>query len=163
MNESNMSCPSCAPSIFGRSLAAALLGLVFLAACGSVSQRNDQAEQRKEMAAKHERAISMWKARCEKSGEFIRQTASGVRGIYLINVRIDSNYDKQYDLDDPYGNDLVMGIFAPFSRIAMEGIMFLRVGKVLDMNLWKHVIPRTETFIATRGASSSHGKPTRAT
>lgn len=53
-----------------------------------------------------EEAIKLWKARCEKSGEFIHEVVEEVDGILLINVRTRLNLGDQYALDDPYGSDL---------------------------------------------------------
>lgn len=63
-------------------------------------QKERQEEQRLE------RAAAMWQERCKKSGEFIHRTVDGIDRIYLSNVRTGLNLGKQYELDDPYGNDV---------------------------------------------------------
>ncbi|WP_343642515.1 hypothetical protein [Roseateles sp.] len=85
---------------------AGLVSLVLLVACGGSPARRDALDAQQ---AQRQRAMAMWKARCEKSGVFVHKTVSNVEGIYLINVRLRSNFgdseEEQYALDDPYGHD----------------------------------------------------------
>lgn len=78
--------------------------VVLLMACATNSANT---EGREEKDKRRERAFAMWKGKCNKAGEFIHERVEGVDGIFLINVRTSSNYDAQYRMDDPYGNDLV--------------------------------------------------------
>ena len=85
---------------------AGLVSLVLLVACGGSPARRDALDAQQ---AQRQRAMAMWKARCEKSGVFVHKTVSNVEGIHLINVRLRSNFgdseEEQYALDDPYGHD----------------------------------------------------------
>jgi hypothetical protein len=78
--------------------------LVLLSACGGPKvsiQRGNTPQQ--------ERAFAMWNERCKKAGVFIHRTVENVEGIYLVNVRTESNQGDregdQFRLSDPYGND----------------------------------------------------------
>ena len=51
------------------------------------------------------KAEALFKERCQTAGEKIHRTADKVDGIFLIKVRLSSNYDRQYEMDDPYGHD----------------------------------------------------------
>jgi hypothetical protein len=78
--------------------------LVLLSACGGPKvsiQRGNTPQQ--------ERAFAMWNERCKKAGVFIHRTVENVEGIYLVNVRTESNQGDregdQFKMNDPYGND----------------------------------------------------------
>lgn len=81
-----------------------MLAALLVSACGGPKvsiQRGNTPQQ--------ERAFAMWNERCKKAGEFIHRTVEGVEGIYLVNVRTESNQGDregdQFKLNDPYGND----------------------------------------------------------
>lgn len=54
---------------------------------------------------RQEKAMAMWKERCQKAGEFIHETVEDVEGVYLMKTRESVNYADQFKLDDPYGHD----------------------------------------------------------
>lgn len=74
------------------------LVLVALVACSEGSSA-DQSRQQQATA------MAMWKERCKTAGEKIHKTVDNVEGIYLIKVRTTTNFDAQFELDDPYGHD----------------------------------------------------------
>lgn len=82
--------------------------VALLVACGSTPTRREIPTAVQE---RREQGMAMWKSRCEKSGVFIHKTIKNVEGIYLINVRLRSNFgesqEDQFALDDPYGYDSV--------------------------------------------------------
>jgi hypothetical protein len=51
------------------------------------------------------KAQKLFGERCSSAGEKIYRTVDDVEGILLINTRADNNYDDQFALNDPYGND----------------------------------------------------------
>jgi hypothetical protein len=51
------------------------------------------------------KAEALFKERCQTAGEKIHRTADKVDGIFLMKLRLTSNYGKQYEMDDPYGHD----------------------------------------------------------
>lgn len=51
-------------------------------------------------------AQAMFAQRCQTAGEKIYRTVDNVEGIYLLKLRPTQNFGGQFDLDDPYGNDL---------------------------------------------------------
>ena len=53
------------------------------------------------------RAERMFQAHCKKAGEKIVRTVKDVEGIYLIKTRTTRNFDDQFAMDDPYGNDAI--------------------------------------------------------
>lgn len=77
--------------------------VALLVACGNAPTKREISTSEQE---RQDRAVAMWKGKCNKAGEFIYERAEGVDGIFLMNVRIGSNFDDQYGMDDPYGNDL---------------------------------------------------------
>lgn len=87
-----------------------LLSVFVLAACAGMTQRQASPQER-EVLAKRQRAMLMWKTRCEKSGVFIHKRIENVDGLYLVNVRVRSNFgetaEDQFALDDPYGHDSI--------------------------------------------------------
>lgn len=77
------------------SVAASLLG------CSAAGQKQELSERQKTASA-------MFNERCKRAGKFIHRTAENVEGIFLMKVRPDKvNYDNQFELDDPYGSDLL--------------------------------------------------------
>jgi len=53
------------------------------------------------------RAERIFQAHCKKAGEKIVRTVEDVEGIYLIKNRTTRNFDDQFAMDDPYGNDAI--------------------------------------------------------
>ena len=51
------------------------------------------------------KAEALFKERCQTAGEKIYRTVDKVEGIFLMKLRLSSNYGKQYEMDDPYGHD----------------------------------------------------------
>lgn len=51
------------------------------------------------------KAETLFKERCLSAGEKIYRTADKVEGIFLMKLRLTSNYAKQFEMDDPYGHD----------------------------------------------------------
>ncbi|WP_139826112.1 hypothetical protein [Derxia lacustris] len=48
-----------------------------------------------------------WQQRCARAGVFIHRTVDNVEGVLLMKPRpARPNLDRQFDLDDPYGNDV---------------------------------------------------------
>lgn len=83
-----------------RQLAALLLAAVTVS-CAQTALAKDDPKTR---LAKAE---AMFAERCKKAGVFIHRTAENVEGILLMKIRPDAtNYDQQYELDDPYGHDV---------------------------------------------------------
>jgi hypothetical protein len=81
------------PGFFAR-----FLILVALVACSEGSS----AEQSRQQQAT---AMAMWKERCKTAGEKIHKTVDNVEGIYLMKIRTTTNFDAQFEMDDPYGHD----------------------------------------------------------
>lgn len=83
----------------GRALLAALpaltLALGLIVACADSSGGT----------AQQKRAFALWQERCKTSGEFIHKTVDDVDGILLLTWRTTHNFDDQFRLDDPYGDD----------------------------------------------------------
>ncbi len=81
-------------------LTAALLGaLILLTGCV-----NPQVAERRERAAI---AKAMFEERCKKAGIFIHRKVPDVEGILVMKLRPrETNYGKQFQMDDPYGHDL---------------------------------------------------------
>lgn len=67
-----------------------------------------QEKQRRDAArARYETAEAMFQERCKKAGEFIHRTAEDVEGVFLLKLRPGViNLGLQYEMDDPYGDDL---------------------------------------------------------
>ena len=80
-----------------------LLFGVLLAGCAGMMT---EAAQREEARARLAKADAMFQERCKKAGEFIHRTAENVDGIFLLKLRVGTNYRDQYRMDDPYGRDL---------------------------------------------------------
>ncbi|MBB3294423.1 hypothetical protein FHT39_003061 [Mitsuaria sp. BK045] len=147
---------------------AGLVSLVLLVACGGSPARRDALDAQQ---AQRQRAMAMWKSRCEKSGVFIYKTIENVEGIYLINVRRRSNFgesqEDQFALDDPYGYDSVgdnyMKSFlrgahprapdggAPFPDAPRNGFSYVEAIDPKDGQLYRY----------SGLASNSPGAPTR--
>lgn len=68
------------------------LGILF-SACGSG------------LSARQTTAQAMFQERCKTAGEKIYKTVDNVEGIYLMKIRTATNFDNQFELDDPYGHD----------------------------------------------------------
>lgn len=85
-----------------RSIAAASI-FCLLAACGAHPVKSESTDYH---GPRQERALEMWRARCQQSGEFIHRVVDGVDGVFLVNVRTALNLADQYELNDPYGRDL---------------------------------------------------------
>ncbi len=55
-------------------------------------------------------AGEMFRERCKKAGVFIHRTVEDVEGVFLVKLRPEGvNYGNQYELNDPYGSDLMGG------------------------------------------------------
>lgn len=69
---------------------------------------------------RQEKAMAMWKERCQKAGEFIYQTVDDVESVYLMKLRPkEPNFGAQFVMDDPYGDDVYgMGLVSNFLRKA---------------------------------------------
>jgi len=62
---------------------------------------------REEQAARLAKAEALFQERCKTAGEKIHRTVPNVDGIFLMKIRPSkSNYSDQYQMDDPYGDDL---------------------------------------------------------
>lgn len=101
------------PLSFGVARAAFVAtSFALLVACGSTPTKREIPTAVQE---RREQGMAMWKSRCEKSGVFVHRTVNDVEGIYLINVRLRSNFgeseEEQYALDDPYGHDSTGDIY----------------------------------------------------
>ena len=83
-----------------------LLALLFCAL--SVACGNPQADTAKrEEGSRLTRAEAIFQERCKSAGEKIYRTAENVEGIFLMKLRPKGiNYGEQFQMDDPYGNDL---------------------------------------------------------
>jgi hypothetical protein len=57
------------------------------------------------MQTRQQIAKAMFAERCKTAGEKIHRTVENVEGIFLMKLRIGTNYDQQFTLDDPYGHD----------------------------------------------------------
>lgn len=90
---------------------ACVLWVVMLSACGAPgSVRQPDSQQ-------FEAAMARFRAHCETAGERIYRTVQGVESVTLLKRRERRNLTQQYDLDDPYGNDLSGdGYIASFLR-----------------------------------------------
>lgn len=81
------------------------LGGVALALCvfiGPLVPSIQRASEHRERLAK---AQLMFAERCKIAGEKIHKTVEGVEGIYLMKIRTTTNFDNQFELSDPYGDD----------------------------------------------------------
>lgn len=83
----------------------ALIG-AFTAGCaaqgGAANRPNAQEKQERLQTAE-----AMFRERCKTAGEKIYRTVENVEGIFLMKVRPrETNYDDQFALTDPYGDDL---------------------------------------------------------
>ena len=60
-----------------------------------------------EATTRYEESERLFLERCKTAGERIYRTDTKVRGVLLLKVRPrETNVDRQFDLTDPYGNDL---------------------------------------------------------
>ena len=57
--------------------------------------------------AKMANAEKLFEMRCKNAGERIARTVDEVEGIYLLKLRTSKNFDEQFAMNDPYGNDLI--------------------------------------------------------
>lgn len=73
----------------------------FWAACGTPQADSQQTPAQERLA----KAEALFKERCQTAGEKIHHTADNVEGIFLMKLRLTSNYAKQFEMDDPYGHD----------------------------------------------------------
>lgn len=68
-------------------------------------------EQRQEIDAAQSRladAMTRFEMRCKNAGEKISRTVDGVEGVVWMRWRNETlNFAKQYELDDPYGQDCI--------------------------------------------------------
>lgn len=102
--------------------------LLALSACAGGSSASSRGIDK----TRQEKAIAMWKERCQKAGEFIHQTVEDVEGVYLMRIREDTNFGDQFKLDDPYGHDSTK------EQLVMS---FLR----------KEASPENPSIVATKG------------
>lgn len=84
--------------------------IALLLSCLAACTKPDtvQAKEQVEAKARQEKAMRMWKDRCEtKSGIKIHRTVDSVDGIFLMKIRPGGvpNYSDQFKMDDPYGKD----------------------------------------------------------
>lgn len=57
--------------------------------------------------ARLQASVALFQERCKTAGEKIHRAVDGVDGILLLKLRPGlQNYDDQFAMDDPYGNDL---------------------------------------------------------
>ena len=62
--------------------------------------------ERTERQARSNTARALFEKRCEKAGVKISRTVDNVEGVFLLKLRSSRiNFDDQFVLDDPYGND----------------------------------------------------------
>lgn len=86
-------------------LLSAIALLMAIVGCGGRPASQERREQ-------HAKAEILFQERCKTAGEFIRETAENVEGVFLINVRTEANRNQgeraedQFRLSDPYGHDL---------------------------------------------------------
>lgn len=78
-------------------------GLLTLSTLPALAQTKPTEDAKTRLA----KAEVMFQERCKKSGEFIHRTAENVEGIFLLKIREERNFGRQYAMDDPYGRDLV--------------------------------------------------------
>ncbi|WP_423599721.1 hypothetical protein [Roseateles sp. MS654] len=95
------------PFLFGMVRAVVLAtSVILVAACAGKPAKREIPTVVQE---RRDHGMAMWKSRCERSGVFVHKTISDVEGIYLMNIRLRSNFgesvEDQYALDDPYGHD----------------------------------------------------------
>ena len=90
-----------------RMIATACVLLVFGILPVSGLIRHIESTQRAEAKAAHvAKGIERFKAYCQKkAGVKIHRTIEGVEGIYLMKVRTTGNFNNQYAMTDPYGDD----------------------------------------------------------
>ena len=68
---------------------------------------NPSAIQQQPLKERQRIAADMFRERCKKAGVFIHRTVENVEGVILMKLRPQGvNFDEQYVLDDPYGNDV---------------------------------------------------------
>jgi hypothetical protein len=83
-----------------------LAAVAALVAC--IQPSNAEESGRKPTRERQQVAMTMFAERCKKAGEFVHRTVNDVAGIFLLKVRPDRvNYANQFELDDPYGLDLL--------------------------------------------------------
>jgi len=90
-----------------RMIATACVVLVFGILPVSGLIRHIGSTQQAEAKAAHvAKGIERFKAYCQqKAGIKIHRTVEGVEGIYLMKVRTTGNFNNQYAMTDPYGDD----------------------------------------------------------
>ncbi len=76
--------------------------LVLMLGASGATQADAQKTPAQERLAKAE---ALFKERCKAAGEKVYRTAENVEGIFLMKLRLTSNYEKQFEMDDPYGHD----------------------------------------------------------
>lgn len=86
---------------------AMVMSASLLAACGSPTVSGSPDSGLPAHHIRQQKATMMWEARCQRAGAFVFKRFEGIKGIYLINVRLQNNHDDQYALNDPYGKDSV--------------------------------------------------------
>ena len=87
----------------GRLPGLVLLLIGLLTACsGHLAETSNSRDPKARLA----RAEAMFQERCKTAGEKIYRTAEDVEGVFLMKIRPSGvNYDDQFALTDPYGND----------------------------------------------------------
>lgn len=92
------------------------------------------------------RAERMFQAHCKKAGEKIVRTVKEVEGIYLIKIRTTENFDDQFAMDDPYGNDAINnGYIQTFLR---ESYQIMERQRLRYPMLTENAQPRSEVGYA---------------
>lgn len=104
----------------GRVPGLVLLLIGLLTACsGHLAETSNSRDPKARLA----RAEAMFQERCKTAGEKIYRTVEDVEGVFLMKIRPSGvNYDDQFALTDPYGNDstgdtYIKTFFAGFYRI----------------------------------------------
>ncbi|MBF9264125.1 hypothetical protein [Paracidovorax cattleyae] len=102
----------------GSRISKLLLAGMALWLCGCGALQNSDAVAADVSASKQVRSLKerqriageMFRERCKKAGVFIHRTVEDVEGVFLMKLRPKGvNDGNQYEMDDPYGSDLMGG------------------------------------------------------
>lgn len=95
-----------------------LVACAFFAGPHLAAKAADSAEERTQL----QEADRLFGMHCASAGEKIAHTVENVDGIFLMKLRRSSvNFDRQFDLDDPYGSDYAgMGYINGFLRASYD-------------------------------------------
>ncbi len=103
------------PARWRRALASLSLALAGSLGAGSplalaATDASSSKVQQQSMKERQRIAAEMFRERCKKAGVFIHRTVENVEGVFLMKIRPKGvNYGNQYELNDPYGSDLMGG------------------------------------------------------